>query len=341
MMDHEHPGYEPAAQRTASSGSRPRSLLGGLGVILAVVAFCVSAYLWYALTRSNRILGSHLVTRVARTESRIAALDAQTAMQEKQIRTLLRHQTALEGTVLRLSGNVRQKQRHWAVAEAVHLLVIANHRLQLDHEIGLSLAALKAADRQLHRANDPRLLPVRRLIAGEIVALQGLRTMDVSGLALRLQSMAAAIHDLPLGPDMVYRPAATAVARKAAPYHGWRRFLVELRTDFSHLIRIQHSGRTAPPLLAPKRAYFLRQNLELMLYSAQLALLEHQGTVFSNDVGQARAWLLRYFDASSPPVIQAAQTLERMRREAPHLRVPDISASLDRLRHILGEPAQS
>ncbi|MHB1585562.1 MAG: uroporphyrinogen-III C-methyltransferase [Acidiferrobacteraceae bacterium] len=340
-MDHEHPDYEPAAERTALPAARPRSLLGGLGVILAVVSFCVSGYLWYVLTRADQIIGSHLVRRVTGIETRITAIDAQDAQEQKQISALFRHQTALEGTVLHLSGNVRQKQRQWAVAEAVHLLAIANHRLQLDHEIGLSLAALKAADRELHRADDPQLLPVRRLIAGEIVAVQGLRTMDVSGLALRLQSMAAAVHGLPLGPDMVYRQKVNAVRTKAAPRHGWQRFLFELRTDFSHLIRIQRSGRPAPPLLAPREAYFLRQNLTLLLYSAQLALLEHQGTVFGNDIAQAHAWLIRYFDSSSSRVTQMEQALVRMHRQAPRLRVPDISASLDRLRQILSDQARS
>lgn len=340
-MDHEHPDYEPAAERTALPGSRPRSLLGGLGMILAVVSFCVSGYLWYVLTRADPIIGTHVIRRMTHMETRIAQIDARDTLVQKQISALFRHQTEIEGAVLHLSGNVRQKQRQWAVAEAVHLLAIANHRLQLDHEIGLSLAALKAADRELHRADDPRLLPVRRLIAGEIVAVQGLRRMDVSGLALRLQSMAAAVHGLPLGPDMAYRPKVDVVKAKTTPRHGWRRFLFELRTDFSHLIRIQRSGRPAPPLLAPREAYFLRQNLTLMLYSAQLALLEHQGTVFGNDIAQARAWLTRYFDSSSSRVIQMEKTLVRMQQQSPRLRVPDISASLDRLRHILSEQARS
>ncbi len=338
-MDQQQPAPGSEEEKAALSTSRPRSLIGGLGVIFAVVAFCMSGYLWYVLTRSDKIVGSHVVPRITRIDARIAQLKTANAEEQQQISSLFRHQTALERVVLRLNGNIRQKQRQWAVAEAEHLLAIANHRLQLDDEVGLSLAALKAADRELHRAGDPHLLPVRRRIANEIVALEGLHKMDVSGLALRLQSMAAAVDKLPLGPDMTYHPVATVVNAKTPPRHGWHKFLFELRSDFSHLIIIQRSGRPQPPLLAPREAYFLQQNLKLMLYSAQLALLEHHGIVFGNDLAQARRWLVRYFDSSSTRVIHMERALASMHARAPKLQVPDISGSLDLLRQILAEPA--
>lgn len=317
---------------------RVRSFTEGLGFILALVAFSMSGYLWYVLARRDQIIGSHLVARVqqAQTAAALAGSNAQAAA--LQVARLRATQQSLRSEVTALGSGIGRQRQRWALAEAEQLLVIANHRLDLDHEVGLSLAALTAADRALHRLSDPRLLPVRHEIAREVAALEAVRALDISGVALKLQAMAAAVPGLPLGSSVV-NPAATATSQptaERAPAKGsrWHRFTQELRADFESLIRIQHDRSARPPLLPRREAYFVRQNLQLILYSAQLALLEHQQAVFRQNITQASQWLSGYYNTSDPAVAHMQQDLAHLGAAAAELQPPDISASLVALRHV-------
>lgn len=339
-MDQEQTGAETAGSHMKAA--RHRSLVGGLSVILSIVAFSMSAYLWYMLARKDAVIGAQVVPRLGRVEAAVTAMAGRVDQTEQQLQQVVKAQGGLQEAIVQMNGNNGERQRRWAVSEAEQLLEIANHRLQLDHEVGFSLAALKAADRELQRADDPRLMPIRQTIANEVRALEALRKLDISGLALSLQSMAATVDQLPLGPETRYQPPVkTRVHPEAVPADHWQRFLAELKVDLSNLIRIQRNGQSQPPLLPPTQAYYARQNLKLMLYSAQLALLEHQDAVYGGDVARARRWLLRYFDASSAPVKHMAEDLTAMGQKAQQVRAPDISASLEALRRIVAGQGQS
>ncbi len=336
------PTQKSTTGRDASPG-RARSFTGGLGFILALVAFSMSGYLWYVLARRDQIIGGHVLTRIESTKNQATETAASIARAEQRIATLSSTQAALAAEVTRLGSGIGQQRQRWALAEAEQLLIIANHRLNLDHEIGLSLAALNAADRALHRMADPRLLPVRHQIAKEIGQLEGMRQLDISGVALRLQSMASTIPGLPLGSGVLYPspgkaalPQTSTVVPKPYPSR-WNRFTAELRGDFSSLIRIQRDKSSRPPLLPRREAYFVRQNIELMLYSAQLALLEHQQAVFQQNLMRARGWLRHYFNQSDPAVARMYHDLGGMIKDAKQLQPPDISASLAALRRVRTE----
>lgn len=324
------------------TAARHRSFVGGLSVILSIVAFCMSAYLWYMLARKDALIGAHIGPRLVQVETAVATMQGRVDRTEQQLQELAKSQSSLQESIVQLNGNNGERQRQWAITEAEQLLETANHRLQLDHEVGFSLAALKAADRELRRADDPRLTGVRQTIANEVQALENLHQLDISGLALTLQSMAASVDQLPLGPETRYQPPSHTRAQPAVtPLGHWQRFLAELKVDLSNLIRIQRNGQSQPPLLPPTQAYYARQNLKLMLYSAQLALLEHQDAVYSGDLNRARRWLLQYFDASSAPVKHMTENLAAMAQKAAQVRVPDISASLEALRHTVARQGQS
>ena len=334
------PSQRSNSSRDGSTG-RVRSFTEGLGFILSLVAFSMSGYLWYVLARRDQIIGDHVVTRIEQAQRQTAAAVASEQRDREQLAALAAGQHSLTSEVSALGSGIGRQRQRWALAEAEQLLIIANHRLDLDHEVGLSLAALTAADRSLHRLSDPRVLPVRHEIAREEAALEGMRKLDISGVALKLQVMAAAVPGLPLGSGVLYptpRPPSDRphppTDQSAPTGSRWHRFTHELRADFSSLIRIRHDRSSRPPLLPRSEAYFVRQNLELLLYSAQLALLEHQQAVFRQNVVQAQGWLQQYYNRSDPSVAHMQQSLGQMALAGAELQPPDISASLVALRRV-------
>ncbi len=308
--------------------SRARSVSGGLALILAIVALLVSAYLGYTLiTRRGLYSASvssgleHLAEQSAKSQGAIAAMT-------QQLIALKQNQDTLQAALEKVTNEFGKGRRKWLLAETEQLLVIANHRLQLSHNVELALAALRAADQDLNQLADPRYFPVRRALAGEIGRLESLGRVDVSGMALRLGDLAQHLDGLPLAANShsIARPTPTPATQRSQVQTMWH--------DLISLVRIRRTSNLRMPLLPPDEKYFLRQNLRLMLYGAQTALLQGNAAVFDQDVTAARRWIKDYFDSSATSVQAAETDLGQMLNSPFRSKLPDISGSLELLRRI-------
>jgi uncharacterized protein HemX len=110
-------------------------------------------------------------------------------------------------------------------------------------------------------------------------------------------------------------------------------FLREVWKDLRNLVSIRVTTDVRRPLLLAEQKYFLRENLRLMLYGAQVALLHGDFTTVDSNTKTARQWLTDYFDASTPAVQSAAKELDAVLK-ARTVELPDVSMSLKTLREI-------
>ena len=94
--------------------------------------------------------------------------------------------------------------------------------------------------------------------------------------------------------------------------------------------------------LSPDAEYFLRNNIALQLQAARLALLRGEAAIFEQTLDDTSALLADYFDADSPQVAGALETIAEIRGQVFAAEVPDISESLRLLRQYrtLSENAQ-
>ena len=248
----------------------------------------------------------------------------------KEVQDILR--SAIDG----FAEDLGRKRNDWALAETEQLLLIANYRLQLARDVETAVAALRAADGQLQKLADPSLLPIRKLIAGEITALQGLDRADIPGIALRLGSMASTLEQLPLHVERRFASAAPVTSAATTestsldtPQQMWR--------DFLGLIRIRKTTTGQKPLLPPEQDYFLRENLRLMLYGAQLAMLQGDTGTYTQNLKSARRWIDDYFDTETRVVTNMQEELQALLDEKIVVELPDVSASLGALRDIVSK----
>ena len=246
-----------------------------------------------------------------------------------------------------MNTDLARNRLEWTLTETEQLLVIANNRLQLARDSRSALAALRAADQQLQLLASPKLLPVRRELAREISLLESLDKLDVSGITLRLATLAESVDRLPLATDTrlhEFEPgkaqAGQGSAQVAAADTGWRQTAHSLWQDILSLVRIRNDMELQRPLLPPEQQYFLRENLRLMLYGAKQALLQGSIPTYQQNLKSAQRLIKDYFDLNSQSVISAQSELGKLQGMRTVADLPDITSSLTTLRRLSGRKAE-
>ena len=304
-----------------------------------VVAFVLVALLlvWQWYDGHNRIgaLRDEFAQRVRESESdsrdaRLSARQAQEAAREAQAKLaqielklaeFQNQQIGLEALYQELS----RSRDEWVLAEIEQILTIASQQLQLTGNVQAALAALQTADARLARSGRPQFLPLRKVFARDIERLKTAPSLDVPGLAGKLDQLIAGVDSLPLVQEA--RPQATAAARRESDGF-WERLVAEFLGEIRQLVRIQNMEGTDPALLSPPQAFFLRENLKLRLLGARLALLARDETAYRSDVKVAASWLERYFDMRSRAGAAMAVTLKQLGSGAIGVSLPTIGESL-------------
>src|SRR2546427_5257419 len=306
-----------------TSGTERASKLKAWRISPTAIAFGLVALLlawqWYDGRDRVGALRDELAQRVRESESdsrdaRLAARQAQEAVREAQAKLAqieLRlaefqsQQIGLETLYQELS----RSRDEWVLAEIEHLFMIASQDLQLTGNVQVALAALQTADARLARSGRPQFLPLRKVFARDIERLKTAPSLDVPGIAAKLDQLIAGVDPLPLVQEA--RPQATAAAKREA-VGLWERLVAEFLGELRQLVRIQNMEGSDPALLSPPQAFFLRENLKLRLLNARLALLARDETTYRSDVNVAASWLARYFDTRSRAAAAMAVSLKQL-----------------------------
>jgi uroporphyrin-3 C-methyltransferase len=340
---------EPAPSPTPTPAPRRGSgVLAWLGILLAVA---LAAFAWYDARTRLDATRTELAQRLRDIEAesravRALAQQAQESVRESQTKLgqldsrlseLQGQKQALESLYQDLSRNRDEVQ----LAEIEQVLSIASQQLQLSGNVHAALLALQFADSRLARANSAQLLPIRRALAHDIERLTAVPELDLVGLSLRIDALAAAADDLPLAFDQRAAPAPAGAAATGAESGGFvARLGAQVWRELRQLVVLRKVDSPEPPLLPPSQSYFLRQNLRLQLLNARLSLLMRDDAGYRRDLHTAQAWLRRYFDANSKRVGDALAQLAQLASASLDAEVPSIAESLEAVRSFKARRAQ-
>lgn len=304
---------------------------GGLALIFSLIALISGGYLWYILLYERPdLLATDVVGKLAGVERNMAELRDTVASVEQETSTLQESSSTVQAGLERIRNDLLKNRTDWVLAEAEQLMVIASHRLQLARDVGSALAALRATDRLLQSLADPNLLPVRRALAQEIASLEALEKTDTAGMSLRLAQLAEQSDRLPLAG--AGRVAPETVAATEPANQDWQASARDLWQDLKSLVRIRYHSEGQKPLLAPEQHYFLRENLRLMLFGAQHALLQGNIAVYQQNLKSAIQWVRDYYDLTSQVTVAALADLEKLASARVVAEMPNIAGSLTALR---------
>jgi uroporphyrin-III C-methyltransferase len=332
---------EPSsAPPAAPPRSRARLLL-----FIAILAAAALATLFWLDARSRIDATQAELARRLRDietdarEARSVARSAQEAQRESQgklgqvearIAESQSQMLSLEALYQELSRN----RDEWQLAEIEQVLAIASQQLQLAGNVRAALLALQLAEARLARADRPQFLPIRRALARDIERLKALPAVDMAGMSVRLDGLAASVDSLPLADDeRSERTAGAKPAAAAGTGQGfWSRLGSEFWNELRQLVVVRQMNASEPPLLPPSQAYFVRENLRLRLLSARLSLLARDEAGYREDLRAAQGWIRRYFDGRSKNTAEALAQLKQLSSSTITFELPSISESVDAVR---------
>jgi len=284
---------------------------------------------------------------------------------DDEVRTLQGKVALLEARQLESQGqqlaleqlyqDLAKNRDDWALAEIEQVLSTASQQLQLAGNVRGALIALQNADARLSRTDRPQFIVIRRAIAKDVDILKALPSVDLTGIAVRLDTLVAQIDGMPLLSDEKpglaaaepkSKRVAPAPSKSAAPGIAWRDTAVQLWTDLTTdmwqevraLVRVRSVTSPEALLLSPSEAFFARENLKLRLLNARLALLSRNDAAFRSDLIEAERALARYFDNRARQTQAAQKALKQLQGSVLSIDMPTLSNSLAAVRNSRPQP---
>lgn len=291
-------------------------------------------------------------------QSKVSVLDSKQAESQSQ-------QLALE----QMYQDLNKNRDDWALSEIEEVLSTADQQLELAGNVQGALIALQNADKSLSRSDKPQFIAIRRAIARDIDRLKALPTVDVAGIAVRLDSAIGQVDTLPLLIDEKPvesanepRPARAAAASTPKPVKAvrgdkatgkadaqaepsiwsqwwanaqetWQSMSAEMWLELRQLVRIREVQQPDAILLSPGQAYFVRENLKLRLLNARLALLSRNEFAFRNDLSSAQDTIAKYFDTRAKQVQTTQALLKQVQGSTLSIQMPTLAESLNAVRN--------
>jgi uroporphyrin-3 C-methyltransferase len=323
--------------------------LAAVAVLLALGGLGLAGYPYYQKmvhgTTPNVTLDNALATQSGDTVDLRHALDSAVASLDDRLQQQqLRQSTRLEELDARIAASAHSPADDTAtavstarlgnafkLAEAQYLLQGANDRLVLMGDGAGALALMLAAQQVLTDVDAPAVLSVRAKLNDEIATLRGDPGVDVNATFVRLEKLK---QNLPESPALGAGFAATNLPAPAGdvPISVWQQVV----RKFMSLFEFRRNKTAGQRPLTLDDVDHLRLSLELLLQTAQLALLRDDALVYAESLTAARASLDAYRANNGDKVASAQAEIDQLLAIPLHRMLPDVSGSLTELRGVIG-----
>ena len=268
----------------------------------------------------------------ARWEQQLrSGLEGLEATLNQEISSLVERLDAREAELEQLKeelGHFSASDRNnWLLAEAGHLLRLANQRLVMAQDPVAAQALLHSADAVLREIDDPRLHEVRAALAADIAALRAVPRVDIEGIYLRLAALIEQADTL-----VIFRSPVRAAGPAPEPAPDWRGRLRQgyeaaLAKLSSYLI-IRRRDVPLQALMDPQTEGLVRQNLRMLLEQAQIALLSGNQALYGASLKRAQHWVAQFLETDEATARAMSNEIGKLVRLTIGVPQPDIARSL-------------
>lgn len=344
-------GNELVTQEAAPKQKRSivPTLISLLALLLVVGGLGAGYYFWLQISQEFQQMSSQIAAgeeKQSKLQGRLTEgqkqLELQTQQIEVQRTSLTKYQAKLEQDqkALKQRGDDVQtiyaaveKQLgantgHWRVAEAEHLLRIAQSTLSLSHDTDAAITALKAADQRLQETNDPGWQRVREHLADEIGQLSAVSKTDIAGLSAILDSLIESADKLPLIGGLNPAKAPGKIDLDHGTAANADKLLNSLWDGVKSMLVVRYDDRPVEAMLPPDRRFFILQNLRLKLQSTKVALLQKNIELYRSNLKQVIAWVDGHFKQDDDGVKSFQSSLFELDSANITPQLPDIGTSL-------------
>lgn len=228
----------------------------------------------------------------------------------------------------------------WRIQRIGALLRTAKRLGRLEGDAAAAEAALDSAADLLAELADERWQPVLEAVDSARDALAQGQQPDIGTVTRRLTQLKEQAMALDLGLPLATRDGQGEASGGSQPTKpggasadsGWRatlwQGLTQFWADVRTLVRIRPAGESVQPLMPPREAEFLRQNLVLTLETARAAAVRGEATVYKRSLAHAAEWLEQYFAGDSDALRDLRQALQSLQSERIAANLPDLAAPL-------------
>ena len=172
--------------------------------------------------------------------------------------------------------------------EAVFLTRLAGQRLLVARDVEAALSLLQQADDLLRDTGEPRFESARLALARDRAALAAVPRVDQIGLYARLSALIEQMDSLHIAFERETPPVPQADTAGEGLWEGvsarWQAALVTLS---DHLVIRRRSDEIAQ-LMTPEWAALARQNGQMLLEQAQIAMLSANQPLYEQSLARAR-----------------------------------------------------
>lgn len=344
---------EDSAARASPADSRRGALLW-IALIALVLAAFAAGYSYRQLSivkreSARRLTELQQAVSTANETANRADAEARAARQlAAVVEARLAEEQGQREALEQLYSDLSRGRDEAVLVEVERLITLAAQELQLSGNVATALAALQTADARLSRVDNARFVPLRRALARDIERLKAAPAVDFTGIALRLDQLAAGVESLPLLAGTAAVPALTlAQGRESeaaqAPSGWWERRWHALRSElgeYRDLIRIRRVDTPESVLLEPHQQTLLRQQLRLRLLNARQALLARNDRLYRADLAEAQALMMRHADTRAPQAASMLAAIKQLASTALSVEMPAIGDSLVAVRAVRTAPVR-
>ena len=343
----------PAVVELAPVAPAPRARLPWLALLALLLALVVGALSYSQLANVKRETARRLgelqqaaaaaTETAARADAEARSARQQAAVLESRLAEVESQREALE----QLYADLSRGRDEAVLVEVERLITLGAQELQISGNVPTALAALQTADARLARLESPRFVPLRRVLARDIERLKAAPTVDVTGIALKIDQLIAGTETWPLLADA--NPASSpAVSARPAPapprerqwWEGtWDAVQRELG-EYRDLIRIRVVDTPDAMLLGQQQQMLVRQQLRLRLLNARQALLGRNDRLYRADLSEAQALMSRYFDVRPRDTAAALASMKQLASAPLSVETPNINDSVAAVRAVRTAPGR-
>jgi uroporphyrinogen III methyltransferase/synthase len=303
---------------------------------------------WWALQTNLDRLRSQLgdaQRQLIAAQEQLALREREAQLKFERLESELARLRDQRGELDQLYLDLTRGRDESALLEVERLVTLAAQELQISGSVPTALAALQSADARLARIDRPQTVNLRRAIGRDIERLRAAPSIDLTGMAVKIDQISQAVEGWALLSDAT--PQAAVPAAKARPVakadaaaapaaaesqSGWNSLRGWLKQEFGDLVRIREVDTPEALLLTGAQQNLVRQQMRLRLLNARTALLMRNDRLYRADLAEAQALLARYFDVRHSAVATAQAQLKQLAGAALSVDAPQITESLAALR---------
>ncbi len=260
------------------------------------------------------------------------AVELKQALNEpsKQISSLQRQQQEFSGSITQQMQRVTDSQalldervaklaqrnpNHWMAEEAKYLVRMAGSKLWLEKDPSTAASLLKAADDRIESMKDPSLTPLRKALAQDISVVSAIKSTDIAGTVLTLDSMIEQLDQLPLNRVEVENAAHRIEnPEMSASIDDWKENLAKSwKAIMDDFVVVRKRTTDITPILAPDQQWYLVENIRNKLLQSQLALYRQDQVNYRQSLTLARKWISQYFDLNDAQTKETLSALEALK----------------------------